>query len=275
MKLLTTFRAAVAEIWSRHELLEALIRRDLTLRYREAVMGVAWAVLLPMLTVGAGLAVRMAMGVMVGRAAGAVPIGAIAVKAVPWAFVVATLNFTTASLVANGGLIGKIWFPREVVPLAVIGSHLVDLGVGAAVVALMGPWLGLTLAPSLLAIPLLLLCLILLVFAFGLILSCLNLLFRDVKYLVQTGLTFAIFVTPVLYDPPSITSRLGLIVYANPVSALLQGIRIAAIDGRWPWLDGPAWNPWLLAWPVGLTIVLLPLAVLIFRRASTRFAELV
>ena len=118
------------ELWAHRGLLYELIRRDIRVRYKQTALGFAWAVLMPMLIVMAGATVRYAMAYVGGRHLGVQDVAGIAIKAVPWAFFVGSMSFATVSLVGQANLVTKIYFPREVLPLASTLAQAFDASVG-------------------------------------------------------------------------------------------------------------------------------------------------
>lgn len=263
------------ETWNARELLWQLTRRDLMIRYKQSIMGIAWAVLMPGLIVLSGILLRIAMATISGHPVELSTLGGVASKAVPWAFFTGALGFGTASLLSNTTLITRIYFPREVLPTSAVLTQVFDSGVAAVALSIALPFMGARLTPALLWTPLLMFLLIALTLSATLFLSCANLLFRDVKYLVQVFLTFGIFVTPVFFEPSLLGPRFGPLVMLNPVAPILEGFRLTVIEGQSLAASYPAWywKPgWLLysALWAGLGLVI---AERFFRRSAVRFAE--
>jgi ABC-type polysaccharide/polyol phosphate export permease len=247
------------------ELLFMLAWRDIRVRYKQSAMGLLWAVLMPAIIVGAGALVRVAAAELSGTEVTASDISSVMIRAVLWSFVVSVVRFGTASLVANPSLVTKIAFPKEVFPLAAVLSSAFDFGIALIAVLLALPWLGWT--PSLQAlwaIPLLGL-LVAMVAGATLVLAALNLYFRDVKYIVEVLLTYAIFVTPVLY-PASFAGRWEHLVLLNPVAPLLEGISDAIVLAQPPDLSWTAYSAAVAALALGLGYRL-------FKRLEAEFAE--
>src|SRR6187455_446462 len=167
--------------------------RDIHVRYKQSIMGVFWSILMPGLIVGAGVLVRVAAAQWSGTKITAEDISAVMVRAVPWSFFIAGLRFATNSLIANSNLVTKIAFPKEVFPISAVLSNLFDFLIASSVVViimLVTGW-----HPTLTALWFIPLMITLVLFTVGisLILSAANLFFRDVKYLVEVFLTYAIF----------------------------------------------------------------------------------
>jgi ABC-type polysaccharide/polyol phosphate export permease len=272
------------ELWPHRGLVYELMRRDIRVRYKQAVMGMFWAVLMPMLIVAAGALVRVAMAFVGGRPIVADEVVSIAIKAVPWAFFVGALGFGINSLTGNANLLTKIYFPREVLPLASTLAQTVDSSIGLStllvVSLLVGVNFGLT---ALWAIPLLFM---LVAFTAGstLVVGCANLFFRDVKYIVQVLLSFGIFFTPVFFEPQMFGPLGARLMMLNPLAPILEGLRLSVVYEHnlvWPLIEmgrkggTVVWSPWYFAYSAVWSIVMLMGGLLIFHRNESKFAEYV
>lgn len=237
-------------------------------------MGFAWALLLPMLTISAGLIIRMAV---IGSGGAAPSLAGITIKSWGWAFFAGAMNFATMSLLANISLVTKIWFPREVLPLASVLAQVVDSAVGFAVIAILLPFLGVTLGWPMLWFPVIILLLIALTTGLAYLFACANIFFRDVKYILQVILTFGIIFTPVMLETRQF-GRFASVVMLNPLAPLLEGMRLALIDHhnlahRLVVDDRLLWSPWWLGYSAIWAILGLWVGMKLFRNASGRFAE--
>jgi ABC-type polysaccharide/polyol phosphate export permease len=273
------------DFWAHRDLLHQLTLRDIRLRYKQAVMGFAWSILTPTLIVLSGVIVRLGMARFAGSPLAAADVASVAVKGPAWAFFVGSISFATASVVANSVLVTKVYFPREMLPLSAVLAQGFDSLIAAMAVAVLLPFLGVGASAALLWVPLLVLLLVLLTAGAALLLSCANLFFRDVKYIVQVGLTFGIFFTPVLFEPAVFGSRGAALMMLNPVAPLLEGLRLAVVaqhDLLEPLTvisaggqSVLAWTPWYLAyaalWSVGGAVI----SALVFHRLEYVFAEYV
>jgi len=246
-------------------LLFTLTWRDIQVRYKQTVMGFLWALLMPALIVAAGLLFKKAFAIAQGAALDTAAVASVSVKALPWAFVVGSIRFATNSLTSNVTLLTKVYFPRAVLPLAAVLANLVDFGVAAVVLTVALAVSGLTPSVHLTWVPVLLGLLIVLVAAAGLLLSCANLFFRDVKYLVEVALTFGIFFTPVLYDARMLGSWAPLVL-ANPVGAILESLNQVVVLRTRP-------DPGLVAYAAVWAVLGFVVAATIFHRAEPMFAE--
>jgi len=247
------------------DLLLMLIWRDIKIRYKQSIMGFFWAILMPILIIGSGLIVMLAVSTLSGRPINKLDVLSVAIKAVPWAFCVAAIRFGTNSLVSNKELVTKIYFPREILPIAAVFANLFDFAVAGGVLTVILGILRVGANWQILWVPLLLVLLILLTVGCALFLACANLFFRDVKYLVEVFLTYGIFFTPVFYSASKL-GKWGPIVLLNPIGSILECLNNVIILGRPPQL------PWLIYSAVWAFCGSL-LAWRIFRRAESAFAE--
>lgn len=247
------------------DLLHMLTLRDIKVKYKQSVMGLLWAILMPLIITMAGVVVKVGLAEVSGRQVHLDEIAGVSVKALPWAFFVSSIRFSTNCLASNANLVTKIAFPRAVFPLSAVASQLFDLAVAAAVLAVALAIAPLRITPHILWAPLLMLILVAQVSGLALLLSAANLFFRDVKYLVEVVLTFAIFFTPVLYDT-SLFGKRGQILLLNPVAPLLEGLSACVSAGRSPDLG------WTL-YSAGWALLLLLVAPAVFQRLEPKFAE--
>jgi ABC-type polysaccharide/polyol phosphate export permease len=282
--MIADLKSATIEVWEHRELLEQLTRRDIKLRYKQAAMGFAWAIFMPCLIVLSGLIIRFAMAQISGQTLKRVDVANIAIKGVGWAFFVGALGFATASLVGNSNLVTKIYFPREVLPLSSVGAQAFDTSIGLLTLIVILPFLGVRLHPSFVWIPLLLLLLVLFTTGVSLFLSCANLFFRDVKYIVQVVLMFGIFFTPIFFEPSMLGARGAYLAMLNPLTGILEGLRLSVVQGHnliYPLsvvvkgVERPVWEPWELVYSGVFAIVAVFGAAVMFRRLQHLFAEYV
>lgn len=258
-------RAASRSFGLTIELLFMIAWREIAIKYKQSVMGILWAVLMPCLIVLAGLVVRMGMARMSGVPMAPEAVADILIKALPWAFFVSAIRFSTNSLANNANLVTRSNCPRVVFPLASILSSLFDLLVATvpAVLLLAVIGVGVT-AHALWVLPILLL-LVVLVGSLGVMLATANLFYRDVRYIVEVFLTFGIFFTPVFYSADMIGEWKHWILL-NPLAPLLEGLHDAVVAGRTPDL---AW----LGYSAAVTLVAAIGATVMFRRLEPIFAD--
>ncbi len=253
------------DLWRARELLVMLTWRDIHIKYKQSVMGFLWAILMPGLIVAAGAIIRVGVANWSGKSVDIRDIESVMVRAVLWAFIVGGVRFGTNSLTGNTNLVSKIAFPKETFPLAAVISNLVDFGVSLSalfVVLLILGW-----HPSVHILYFIPLLLVVVMFTSGLalLLSAANLFFRDVKYLVEIFLTYAIFFTPVLYEAEMLGKWQKTVMF-NPFSPLLEGVSRVVIDHRTPDFL------WTL-YSAAASMFFLVVGYVYFKKLEARFAE--
>ncbi|MBC7788434.1 MAG: ABC transporter permease [Anaerolineae bacterium] len=263
------------------ELLFELTRRDLRIRYTQAVMGVVWAILTPLVVALSGWVIRIALSYMSGYPLARVELADIAVKAVAWSFFVGALGFGTASVTANYALVTKVYFPRQMLPLSSVATQVIDSIIGAAALAILLPLFGVRPTTALLWVPLLAVILVLLTTAFTLLAACANVFFRDAKHVVQLITNFGIFFTPVIFNADAFGPGGIKVLMLNPLGPVLEGLRLSVAHGHdlMVPLTGAGgavvWSPWFLVWSAGWAVAGVAIAAVVFHRAEAAFAEYV
>ena len=256
---------SLRELIARRDLVYILAWREIKIRYKQSVMGLLWAILMPLVIVCSGVVVRYAFSRMSGAPLALADVTAVAVKAVPWAFVVGAVRFGTNSLVTNSNLVTKVYMPRLAFPISAVGAQLLDFLIAGIVIALLLVAAQVGISIHLLWVPALISCLILMTAAFAVILSAASLFLRDVKYLVDVFLTFAIFFTPVFYSAALFGDR-GKYLLLNPVAPLLEGLDAAIVQGRAP---DAFWTAYAAIWAFALLLF----TPAFFLRLEPKFAE--
>ena len=253
------------ELISYRDLLFMLVLRDVKIKYKQSIMGFMWAILMPVIIVLAGIVVKKAISIYSGRELELIDILTVSVKSLPWAFFVSALRFSTSSLLSNRGLVTKIYFPKEVCPLAAVLSSLFDFLVASSALVIFLAIAGVGASFHLLWVPLLFIVMVALTTGLGMIFSCANLFFRDVKYIVEIILTFAIFFTPVFYEASNFQSWETLILL-NPIAPILESFNQVIVLKQNPDFF---WLSYSSLWATAGLI----LAWLLFYRIEHKFAE--
>ena len=251
------------EIWNYRDLFWMFATRDIKVRYRQTVLGIAWAVIQPLAT--------MVIFTIIGRF-GKIPTdGAPApifyyVGMLPWLLFANSLTAAGNSLLASQHLIGKAYFPRLVVPIAAVVTSLLDFLIGFVLLLVMMPWFGVHPGLQILALPLAVGLAFLAALAFGFWLSALNAQYRDVRHAMPFAIQFWLFCTPVLY-PSSVvhTPWKRMLLSINPMSGIVDAV-------RWCVLGGPAPGPGLLV-SAGVIVVTLVGSLFYFRRVEKTLVD--
>ncbi len=253
------------DLWAHRELLYFLAWRDVKLRYKQTVLGAAWAILQPLLTM-------VVFTVLFGRLAGMptdgepYPIFSY-VALLPWNFFVTAITNSSNSLVANNSLITKVYFPRLVIPAAAVSAGLVDLAIASAVLILMMPWYGIGFHCGLLM--LLPLVAMTTVFAAGVGAwsAAMNVKYRDVRYALPFAIQILMFLTPIIYPVSFVPARWRWALGLNPLSGIIQGFRDAVFGRSFQWQA--------LGLSFAMTSALALLTAFIFRRMEREFADVI
>jgi lipopolysaccharide transport system permease protein len=255
----------VAEMWEARELLYFLVWRDLKVRYKQTALGATWAVIQPLLTM---LIFTLVFGRLARLPTEGIPYPLFAYCGlVPWSYFATALTQASNSVVDQGRVITKVYFPRLLVPLAAVVAGLVDLAI--TLVVLVGMMLYYRITPTLavLALPGFVLLATLSALAVGLWLSALNARYRDVRHTMQFLIQFWLFATPVAYPSSLLPKPLRLLAGLNPMAGVVEGF-------RWSLLGTSAPGPLLLV--SALAVVLVGAGgLLYFRRMERSFADVI
>ena len=209
----------VKEIVDNRRLIWLLIRRDISVRYRQSILGYVWAVVPPILTVAIFAFLNASRVIPIGNTR--IPYVAFALWGLSvWQLFAGCVSACTASLVSSGALVTKVNFPRETLVIAALGQPLCDFCVRLLPVIAVFVWYGVAPQWGLIFVPLLVLAIIVLALGFGFILSIANLVLRDTGNALGMALTVSMFLTPVLYPAP-VRWPFFLVNVLNPLSPLV------------------------------------------------------
>jgi lipopolysaccharide transport system permease protein len=260
------------ELWRYRELVGFLALRDVRLRYKQSLLGSAWAVLQPLLT----LAVFTGLfGALLGpdrlpRAPGISYAVSTFCALVPWQLFARAVSAGSDSLVVNQALVTKVYFPRLAVPLAPVLAALVDFALAFGVLLAMLAWAGITPGAAALALPLLVLLTVAAALGVSLWLAAVNALYRDVRVALPFLVQIWMLVTPVVYTAPHVLAGrphwVALAYAANPMVGVVEGF-------RWALLGSAAPPTALLAGSALTTSLLLASGLVVFRRLERLFAD--
>ncbi|RIK81668.1 hypothetical protein DCC62_01645 [candidate division KSB1 bacterium] len=253
------------ELASYRELIYMITWRDIRIKYKQSIMGFMWAIFMPMLIVSAGIMVKYVFAKFSGNPLSMAQIATVAVKALPWSFFVASLRFATNSLTSNINLVTKIYFPKEIFPISAVLSQLFDFSIASVVLVTVLIVAQVGVSIYLFFIPLLLALLVFLVIGLGIFLAAANLFFRDVKYIVEVVITYAIFFTPVFYETEMFGDWASIILI-NPVAPILESFNDCIVRQAMPQLD------WLF-YSAMISFLLPIFGFIYFKKLEPVFAE--
>lgn len=215
----------LGEVWAYRELLYFFVQRDVKVRYRQTIIGAGWVIIQPLMTMGV---FSLFFGRVAKLPSQGLPYPVFYFLAlVPWSYFAQALNNCTGVVVANQGVITKVYFPRLILPLASVCSGLVDLSVGFVVMLILVTSFGIRLPMTVLLVPGLVLLALLTALAVGLWTSALNALYRDVGSVMAFGTQFWMIASPVAYPSSMIPARWQLLYHLNPMAGVIDGFRWA------------------------------------------------
>jgi len=253
------------EVWRYRELLYFLAWRDIKVRYKQTVLGAAWAVLQPLLTMAV-------FAIFLGRLAHVpsdglpYPLFSFA-GLVPWTYFATAVSTGAASVVGSQHLISKVYFPRLLVPLAAAATPLVDFAISLATLTAMLAWYHVTPTAAVVWLPLFTLLALATAFAVSLWLSALMVAYRDVRYLVPFFMQFWMFATPVAYPASLVPAKWRVLYGLNPMTGVVEGF-------RWALAGGPAPGPIVIASALAVAVLLVS-GLYFFRRLEGTFADVI
>jgi lipopolysaccharide transport system permease protein len=257
--------ADVRDLWSHRGLLYFLVWRDLKVRYKQTLLGVAWVVLQPLFMT---LIFTLVFGRLVRIPTGKVPYALFAYSGVMlWTFFSGAISTTGNSLVGNANLITKVYFPRIIIPVATIIARLADLAVVLIILVPLMVYYRVGATPRLLAAPIPILLIALLALGFGLWTSAVNVKYRDVNIALPVLIQLWMFASPVLYGMNVIPKDWQLLFSINPLVGIMEGFRAALFgtDFNWP----------AILISTGFTILLLLYGTYTFQRRQKTFADII
>ena len=256
------------DLWRYRELFIVLAWRDVSVRYKQTVIGLAWVLIQP-------LATMLVFTFIFGRVAnlpstGDLPYALMVYTGLlPWQLMSGSLTGSANSLVGNANLISKVYFPRLIVPAAAAVVSFVDFAVASAILVGLMLWYQFLPGWQVLTLPLFIVMAALASIGPGLLLSALNVKYRDFRHVVPFLVQFGLYISPVGYNSAVVPAEWRLLYSLNPAVGVIDGFRWALLGGQAP-LD---WQGFALSWVV--ILLLLWLGVRQFRKTEKSFADLI
>ena len=258
----------LGDLWRYRELIFFLTWRDIKVRYKQTVLGAAWAIIRPVITM---LVYSLIFGQLADLDSEGVPYTIFTyVALLPWQLFSKAMNDTGRSMVSNRNMITKIYFPRLVIPISTVLSGLVDFFIAFVILIGMMVYYDISLTPAIWTLPLFLLLTLIFALGVGLWFSSLNVLYRDVGYMLPFLTEMWKYLTPVAYSAQYITGTWRIIYSLNPMAGVVQGFRWALLGIE---LDSSA--AMTMSISVGVAIVVLISGLFYFRRMERTFADMV
>lgn len=255
-----------ADLWRFRELFYFLAWRDILVRYKQTVIGIAWAVVRPLLTMAV---LTIVFGRIAGLPAEGVPYALLVFSAVlPWQFFANALAESSSSLVGNANLISKIYFPRMIVPASSVIVSLVDFVISAALLGVLFVWYQFLPTWRIATLPVFTLLAFVAALGPGLLVTALNVKYRDFRYIIPFIVQFGLYLSPVGFSSAVVPEAWRWLYYLNPIVGVIDGFRWAICGTPFPYAPG-------LGLSITASAVLLCLGVAYFRRMERTFADVI
>ncbi len=257
----------LGELWRYRELLYFLTLRDIKVRYKQTILGAAWAILQPLATM---LVFSLFFGKVAGNPSSNVPYSLFVLAGlVPWMFFSNAIAQAGQSVVGNQNLVTKIYFPRLMIPMGAVAAGLVDLAISFAMLVVIMLWFGIAPGWSFALVPFLTFGLVIAALGVGTLLSALTVAYRDFRHAVPFLVQFWMFATPCIYlqSDAQISVRLSHLLPLNPAYGLIANLRQVMLGGP---IDG-----YSLTVSTTVSVVLLLVGCLYFRRVESDFADII
>lgn len=254
------------EIWRYRELLYFLTWRDIKIRYKQTLIGAAWAIIQPLL-------MMVVFSIFFGNLAKVPSEGIpypifIYAGLLPWIYFAQSLSYSSESVVSSANLIRKVYFPRIITPISASVSGLVDFGI--SFIVLLGLMVYYKFLPTkeIFLFPLLVLLTFICAVGMGLWLSALNVMYRDIRHAVPFFIRLGLFITPVIYPLSIVPKDLSWILYLNPMAGLIESFRASILGYKAiPWFG--------LISSVFIALSIFVSGVFFFRRMEKNFADII
>jgi len=254
------------ELWAYRELFYFLVWRDLKVRYKQTVLGVAWAIIQPLFTM---LIFTLFFGRLAGVPSDDVPYPVFVYAGLLlWTFFANAVTTSGNSLVGNANLLSKVYFPRLFIPSAAVGAGLVDLAIAFVILVGLMIYYSVVVTWGILMLPVLVLLTTLLAVGVGTWLSALNVKYRDIRFALPFLIQIWMFVSPIIYPPSFVPEKWRWLLALNPLTGIIDSFRVSLFSHR-------EFNWGMLAISTVITLALLAYSAYAFWRMEENFADIV
>jgi lipopolysaccharide transport system permease protein len=253
------------DLWTYRELLYFLAWRDIKVRYKQTVLGAAWAIIQPLFMM---IVFTLFFGKLAGVPSDGIPYPIFAYAGLlPWTFFSNALTSSGNSLVGSSHLISKVYFPRMMIPGAAVGASFVDFVITFIILIGLMIYYGVSLTWNILLLPLLAVLTTLLALGVGMWLSALNVKYRDIRYILPFLMQVWMFVTPIIYPSSLVPEKWRWAMILNPLTGIIEGYRASLFGRQFDWYG--------LGVSTVITLVLLVYSAYVFRRMERSFADII
>lgn len=255
------------DLWHYRELFGILAWRDVAVRYKQTVIGVAWALVRPFMTM-------VVFSLLFGRVAKLPSVGApypimVFAGLLPWFLFSSILSEASNSLIANTNLVSKVYFPRIIIPSATVVVALVDLAINLAMLAALMAWFGFVPSWRILLLPIFVLFASVASLGPALWLTALNVKYRDFRYIIPFIVQFGLYISPVGFSSAVVPEKWRIFYYLNPVVGPIDGFRWCLLRA------GTPLNQQELLFSLGVNAMLFILGISYFRATERGFADVI
>jgi lipopolysaccharide transport system permease protein len=255
------------DLWRYRELFYFLAWRDVLVRYKQAVFGVAWALVRPLITM---ILFTFVFGKVAKLPSGGVPYSLFVLSGMlPWQLFSSSLGEASNSVVSNANLVSKVYFPRMIIPAATIIVNLLDFLISFAIMLAYMVFMRIAPCSKLLILPFFILDAAVLSMSFGLCLAALNVRYRDFRYVIPFIIQFGLYASPVGYTSAIVPLKYRLIYILNPMVGIIDGFRWSIFGSTTPYLR------WSIFSSVVTTAVSLWFGIYYFRKTERNFADVI
>lgn len=259
-------KKSIDNLWNFRELLIAFTFREIKIRYKQTILGASWAILQP-----AALTIifSLVFGLFLKVNSGSVPYPIFSYSALlPWTFFTTAISFGALSVVNNGNLVTKVYFPREILPLSAVGAAFIDFLAASVIFLFMFFVYKITLSAAFLYVLLIFPSILLLTCGISFILSALNVMFRDIRFVVPLILQIWLYLSPVIYSMDQVPEKFRKFYILNPMAPLIQSFRDVTVFGKSP-------NVGELTLAIIVSVLIFILGYLFFKAKEKKFADII
>ena len=258
-------RQYLMDLWKYRELFYFLSWRDILVRYKQTVIGVAWSIIRPILTM---IVFTIIFGKIAKLPSGNVPYPILVfVALLPWQFFASALQTSSGSLISNAGMVSKVYFPRMIIPASTIIVAFIDFLISLIILIVLMFWYRFVPDWRVVTIPLFLILAILLTLGAGFLISSLNVKYRDFQYIVPFIVQLGLYVSPVGFSSDIISQKWKIIYSLNPMVGIIDGFR---------WAVFGTYSSYLLLsiiFSIVIIILILFIGIWYFRKTEKTFAD--
>ena len=257
---------SIKELINYRELIIALTLREIKVRYKQTLLGAAWAILQPLALT---IIFTVVFSLFLKIDTGSIPYPIFAYSALlPWTFFTTSINFGALSVVNNGSLVTKIYFPRETLPISSIAAAFFDFLIAGVIFILLVVYYKVTVTPYIFLLIIIIPAIVIFTLGVTLIFSALNVIFRDIKFVVPLILQIWLYISPIIYSMNQVPENIRGVYVINPMAPLLEAFREVTVEGKLPDLVG-------LAIAILASIITFLLGYAFFKSKEKIFADVI